>query len=74
MDSNVVFDEERADWRLAHCVVTGMRLSLADGITQALDFMVRSGVPRQVAMRVLSGPRFVRQRDRDYLHTGLASH
>ncbi|QGZ40950.1 hypothetical protein IP92_03746 [Pseudoduganella flava] len=59
-------DEPRADWRMACCVATGVRLSRADGVTQALEFMVRSGVPRDIAVRVLSGPRFARDRDRSY--------
>jgi hypothetical protein len=71
MDNHPI-DEPRADWRTACCVATGVRLSRADGITQALEFMVRSGVPREVAMRVLSGPRFARDRDRSY--GGVFSH
>jgi hypothetical protein len=54
----------RADWRTAQCVDKGVRLSLADGITRALEFMLQRGVPRDVAMRVLSGPRFIRHRMR----------
>lgn len=53
--------EARADSRTARCVDTGVRLSMADGVTPALEFMLKCGVPRQVAMRVLSGPRFGRR-------------
>ncbi|WP_338770270.1 hypothetical protein [Massilia sp. METH4] len=55
-----VCDEARTNWRMAQCVETGVRVSLADGVTPALEFMLRCGVPREVAMRVLSGPRFGR--------------
>jgi hypothetical protein len=52
--------EARANWRLAQCVETGVKVSLADGVTPALEFMLKCGVPRAIAMRVLSGPRFGR--------------
>jgi hypothetical protein len=37
-----------------------VKVSLADGVTPALEFMLKCGVPRAIAMRVLSGPRFGR--------------
>ena len=58
-------DHVRADWKTAQCVETGVQVSLADGVTEALEFMLESGVPRQVAVRVLSAPRFIRHRRRD---------
>jgi len=57
---DTVCDEARADWRTARCVDTGVKVSLADGVTPALEFMLKCGVPRDVAMRVLAGPRFGR--------------
>ncbi|GGX88610.1 hypothetical protein GJV26_10655 [Massilia dura] len=57
---NEHFAEARADSRMAQCVDTGVKVSMADGVTPALEFMLKSGVPREVAMRVLSGPRFIR--------------
>lgn len=57
---DTVYDEARADWRTAQCVDTGVKVSLADGVTPALEFMLKCGVPRGVAMRVLAGPRFGR--------------
>jgi hypothetical protein len=69
---NLILDEARADWRTACCVATGVRLSREDGVTLALEFMVRSGVPRQVAMRVLGNPRFARDRDRRYRADGAS--
>ena len=58
--NDTVYDEARADWRMARCVDTGVKLSLADGVTPALEFMQKCGVPREVAMRVLGAPRFGR--------------
>ena len=55
--------EARGNWRLARCVDTGVKLSMADGVTPALEFMLKCGVPREVAMRVLSGPLFGRHAD-----------
>lgn len=52
--------EARADMRMARCVEKGVKVSMADGVTPALEFMLECGVPRQVAMRVLSGPLFGR--------------
>ncbi len=60
--TNLDMDEARADWHMAQSVDKGVKVSLADGVTRALEFMLKRGVPRQVAMRVLSGPRFVRHR------------
>jgi hypothetical protein len=57
---NTVYDEARSDSRMAQCVDTGVKVSMADGVTPALEFMLRCGVPRDVAMRVLSGPPFAR--------------
>lgn len=57
---STVYDEARSDWRMAQCVDTGLRVSMADGVTPALEFMLKCGVPREVAMRVLSGPPFAR--------------
>jgi hypothetical protein len=69
---NTVCDEARIDWRLAQCVDTGVKVSLADGVTPALEFMLNCGVPRQVAIRVLSGPRFGRNAPCSLPATGAA--
>lgn len=52
--------EARADILMARCVDTGLKVSMADGVTPALEFMLKCGVPREVAMRVLTGPPFSR--------------
>lgn len=62
---DTVYDEARADWRMARCVETGVKVSMADGVTPALEFMLECGVPRDVAMRVLAGPRFGRHAPRE---------
>ncbi|QBE63265.1 hypothetical protein [Pseudoduganella lutea] len=58
--NDTVYDEARANWRMAQCVDTGVKLSLADGVTPALEFMQECGVPREIAMRVLGAPCFGR--------------
>lgn len=65
---NTVCDEARIDWRTAQCVDRGVKVSMADGVTPALEFMLKCGVPRQVAVRVLAGPRFGR-----HAHCSLAA-
>lgn len=48
-------------------VEAGIQLAVREGVNPALDFMERVGVPRPVALRVLCGPKFKRQRLRHNL-------
>ncbi|TWI69511.1 hypothetical protein IP91_00580 [Pseudoduganella lurida] len=56
--------EHRADGRTAAEVEQGVQLSFDEGVTSALEYMLTHGVPRPIAMRVLSSPECIRRRER----------
>ena len=56
--------DPRADSYTAARVNDALGILRKDGMHPALEFMQLVGVPRRVAMRVLSSPHLHRQRDR----------
>jgi hypothetical protein len=56
--------EPRNNTVLTEHIDRALNLARRDGIGPALDFMLHAGVPRPVALRVLSAPELQRIRDR----------
>lgn len=56
--------DPRSNTVLTEHIDRALSLARHDGVGPALDFMLRAGVPRTVALRVLSAPGLQRLRER----------
>jgi hypothetical protein len=56
--------EPRTDAHLSDQIDRALQLARTEGIGSALDFMLTIGVPRPVALRVLTSPSLLRRHER----------